>query len=144
LKNIFQLVYVSRAYENLCYSDIERILESSRTNNRKSDLTGLLVYKDEHFLQILEGEQSKVMETFSRIIKDKRGFQARVLTESYADSRIFNRWPMAFHDADIDPNMNALMNDLFSTAFSRGKKEKKIILEILGAFRQGSCHFQES
>ncbi len=144
MKNIFQLVYISRANENLCYSDIERILKSSRVNNQKNDVTGLLVYKDEHFLQILEGDQSKVMETFSRIIRDKRGSQARILAESYTDFRIFNRWPMAFHDADIDPNMNALMNDLFSMALARNKKEKKLVLETLESFRRGCCHFQEA
>jgi hypothetical protein len=144
LKDIFQLVYISRAHENICYSDIDRILESARLHNRQNNLTGLLIFKDEHFLQIIEGEQSKVMETFGRIVKDRRGHHVRVLTESFGESRIFNRWPLAFHDADIDPNMNALMNDLFSLAQNKGKEEKKIILQILENFRRGCCHFQEA
>lgn len=144
MKNIFQLVYISRANENLCYSDLERILESARTHNRRNDITGLLVFKDEYFLQILEGEQSRVKETFDRIVLDRRSSQARVLSESFSETRIFNRWPMAFHDADIDPNMNALMNDLFATATNRSKKEKKTIFNILETFRRGCCHFQEA
>jgi hypothetical protein len=144
LKSVFQLVYISRAHDGICYSDIQEILESSRQYNQKHNLTGLLVYKDDHFLQILEGEQEFVKEAFSEFTKDRRSMLLGVLAESESEHRIFSRWPLAFHDADIDRNMMPLMEDLFKVAHAKGKKEKKSIIEILESFRRGCSHFQDA
>lgn len=144
MKPVFQLVYISRAHDGICYSDIQEILESSRQYNQKHNLTGLLVYKDDHFLQILEGDQEFVQEAFSEFTKDRRSQLVGVLAESKSEHRIFSRWPLAFHDADLDRNMPNLMEELFKVAHTRGKKEKKCVIEILESFRRGCSHFQDA
>jgi hypothetical protein len=143
LNSIFRLVYVSQASDSICYSDIQKILESAQRHNQNNNLTGLLIYKDHHFIQILEGVETRVMETVSRIIQDRRNHHFRVLVESLSNKRIFERWAMAFHDGDIDKSTRDLIVDLFSTALDQNKKEKEVVLQMLECFRRSSPHFQE-
>ncbi|QLH47365.1 MAG: BLUF domain-containing protein [Bacteroidota bacterium] len=39
------------------YEDIKEILESSNKNNSEQDITGILIYCNKHFFQILEGNR---------------------------------------------------------------------------------------
>ena len=55
MKTIRQLVYVSNAKYGLGDRDMESILAASRRNNRALDVTGLLIYADGVFIQVLEG-----------------------------------------------------------------------------------------
>ena len=64
---IFQLAYVSATRTPVPVSDIADILEVSQRNNIRDDLTGVLLYGNQMFFQILEGEKGLVKRTFSRI-----------------------------------------------------------------------------
>ena len=138
------MIYISEAYEQICYSDIQKILESSKAHNSRDDITGLLVYKDHHFLQILEGNESAVMKTMGRIIQDRRNRHIRVLTESTSNQRIFENWVMAFHDGDIDHSASELMTKIFETALDQNKKEKETVLQLLQCFRRSAPLFKQA
>lgn len=142
---IFRLVYISQAANYICYSDIQKIIETAQEHNEMNGLTGALIFKDQHFIQILEGEEHVVFETLGRIIQDRRGHHLRVLVESHSNQRIFDRWPLAFYDGDIDPSRTAhLLNELFMTALDQNQKEKEIILQMIECFRRSCSQFQEA
>jgi hypothetical protein len=60
------------------------------------DVTGLLIYSDLHFFQILEGEKKVVLELFSKISNDKRHSDIQILSENNVDVRSFPTWEMAY------------------------------------------------
>ncbi len=144
MEKIFHLVYISEAYDHICYSDIQEILDSSKSNNLKNDITGLLIYKDHHFIQILEGVEALVMETVARIIQDRRNHHVRVIVESKSNQRIFESWAMAFHDGDIDRSTSDLVVKLFETALDQNKKEKESLLQMLQCFRRSAPLFKQA
>ena len=57
---LYQLVYSSKAINKMILSHLIGILRKARINNKLSDVTGLLVFVDGMFLQVLEGEEGKV------------------------------------------------------------------------------------
>lgn len=144
VKKVFHLVYISEAYEQICYSDIQNILESSKANNLKNDLSGLLIYKDHHFIQILEGDESAVIRTMGRIIQDRRNHHVRVIIESLSNQRIFENWAMAFHDGDINPSASDVVIKIFETALDQNKKEKESLLQLLQCFRRSAPLFTQA
>ncbi len=144
LEKIFHLIYISDAYEQICYSDIHKILDSSKANNLRDHLTGLLIYKDHYFLQILEGNESTVLKTMGRIIQDRRNRHVRVLVESQSNQRIFENWGMAFHDGDIDRSTVDLMSKIFETALNQNKQEKETVLQMLQCFRRSAPLFKQA
>lgn len=142
MEKVFHLVYISEACEKICYSDIQSILESSRRQNLKFNITGLLIYKDHHFIQILEGQEEDVMSTLARIIQDRRNHHLKVQIESRSNCRIFDKWAMAFHDGDIDSITSSLVNKLFATALDQENKEKESMLQMLQCFRKSAPSLQ--
>ncbi|CED83127.1 bluf domain protein [Phaffia rhodozyma] len=97
--DIFQLVFCSSSVSPaLSKADMADIIEVCRRNNAIDAISGLLMYKDGQFVQILEGSEPRVKRTFSRIKKDQRHHAVYVLLEQKTKHRDFPRWPMAFRD----------------------------------------------
>ena len=57
---MLQLLYVSGASIHLGQADIQEILTASRRNNQRVGITGMLLWADGVFIQVLEGEPDTV------------------------------------------------------------------------------------
>jgi hypothetical protein len=55
---MFSIVYVSSALKPFSKTDLLTLLEKSRENNTSLGISGMLLYKDGNFMQVLEGESS--------------------------------------------------------------------------------------
>jgi hypothetical protein len=97
---IFELVYCSIAQPGLTLEAINEILETARSFNDEHNITGCLIYHDGEFLQILEGDQSIVMELYGRIEEDERHTNVSLLSTEEKEKRSFPNWSMAFHQFD--------------------------------------------
>jgi hypothetical protein len=91
-----QLIYVSSATRKLDESDLAKILESAVRNNSVNDVTGMLLYASGNFLQVLEGAEAAVNETFSRISEDGRHQDIIEISREPVPSRDFVGWAMGF------------------------------------------------
>ncbi|MGB8703808.1 MAG: BLUF domain-containing protein [Gillisia sp.] len=67
----YAIAYVSTATD-LERSEVENILEKSEKNNNKNDLTGILLFSEGNFFQIIEGEKEKILELYQKIKDDER------------------------------------------------------------------------
>jgi hypothetical protein len=103
-----QLVYVSTARWTMSNDDLNDILDTSRRNNRNNRITGLLLYIDQGFLQVLEGPEASIKETYhGHIVHDRRHTALRILTERETDRRLFAGWSMGFDRLSPDQARNA-------------------------------------
>lgn len=98
--SIFQLLYVSGATRPISPSDLDDILASSRRNNERRDVTGVLLYADDTFIQVLEGDRATVGEVARVIRRDPRHRNFMVLVERNAEKRAFSQWQMGFKRLD--------------------------------------------
>ena len=73
---------------------VRAILSRSRDNNAKNSITGALIYRQDLYLQFLEGAEEKVDQTYERIIKDTRHTDIHKLSESIDNRRYFSSWAM--------------------------------------------------
>lgn len=97
---IFQLVYVSLAADSFSADDLLGLLRQSRENNERAEVSGMLLYKERRFLQVLEGDEASVRATFQRIHRDPRHHDITVLLENETEMRDFDDWSMAFQNLD--------------------------------------------
>lgn len=91
---IYHLLYRSFAHGPVSDNQLKAILKKSQENNLKTGITGLLLYKDKIFMQLLEGEENEVIRTFSRIVEDKRHLHPEVLLTARSEERLFPTWNM--------------------------------------------------
>jgi hypothetical protein len=75
-------------------SEVEPLLERSRTNNRRDGITGVLLYSGGAFAQLLEGEPAAVGAVLARIAADPRHTAMRVLLDEPAGERMAVQWTM--------------------------------------------------
>ncbi len=93
---MYHLVYVSYASRPLQEKDLLDILTVSRIYNKKMGITGMLVYLQERFIQVLEGKEGVVNELYDKIRKDPRNKKVSLLLEGTSSKRIFKGWSMGF------------------------------------------------
>ncbi|MDQ3118876.1 MAG: BLUF domain-containing protein [Verrucomicrobiota bacterium] len=93
---LYSLIYVSIATDELGSEGLLEILRASRENNIRDDITGLLLYKDRRFMQLLEGPETAVCATFARIARDMRHHDVTILLEEKAEERDFPDWSRGF------------------------------------------------
>lgn len=99
---IYFLVYVSIASPDLTEQQLVDILKVSRDNNTRDDITGMLLYKDGRFMQLLEGSETSVCAAYGRIARDARHRDATILLEGATDERDFVDWSMGFQALDAE------------------------------------------
>ena len=101
---LFHLIYVSTAVEPMSDDALAELLEQSGTRNLRNRITGLLLYKNGHFMQVLEGDEAKVMKIFASIERDPRHKSVDVLRAEHIQYRDFADWSMGFRNVDkLDP-----------------------------------------
>jgi hypothetical protein len=92
----YRLIYSSEATGDMPRPELERMLAQSRARNNMRDVTGVLVFVDGIFLQILEGDQNNVAELMEKIGRDPRHRAVKVFHEEDIEKRTFGSWRMAF------------------------------------------------
>lgn len=99
---LVQLIYVSKRELTCSEKDIYEILQASIRNNRALDITGVLLYSKERFLQVLEGEYKSVMKLYEKIKKDSRHYEAIMIGLRPIKERAFPTWSMAHKSLDMN------------------------------------------
>jgi NADH dehydrogenase FAD-containing subunit/class 3 adenylate cyclase/uncharacterized membrane protein YphA (DoxX/SURF4 family) len=90
-----RLTYISKVNAVLSEEDILEIGAQSSINNRKIDVTGVLISAGNYFFQILEGDPVIVDELLDKISGDSRHCDITVLTAEYGcEERLFSDWDM--------------------------------------------------
>ncbi len=89
------MIYSSSKHKDCKNQDIEDILSRSRKNNPELDLTGMLIYTEDRFLQVLEGPLGNIMKLYNKINKDTRHAGSRIRYCEPTNERFFGNWHMA-------------------------------------------------
>jgi adenylate cyclase len=89
-----RLTYISTA-SDLTIEELNQIGEVSTANNQRHNITGVLLYLNGIFFQIIEGEETKIDPLYDKIIADQRHTDILCLkTESDIKQRLFPNWAM--------------------------------------------------
>ena len=90
---LMQLVYCSQPF-GFSLEILSAILVASRANNRKYDITGALICRSDIFLQLLEGPEQQVKNTYDAIQNDDRHVNVYNLIDRPIEKRLFPAWAM--------------------------------------------------
>lgn len=92
-----QFCYCSAsAFIDTPQSVIDDILKVSRENNERDGITGVLLFKDNSFAQIIEGEDDVLEQAIFRITKDTRHKFMTILYNVEITKRDFTSWNLAY------------------------------------------------
>lgn len=94
------LIYVSTAATPFSRDQLAALLAQSQAANRESGVTGMLLYKAGHFMQVLEGEADAIQTLYSKISRDTRHHNLIKLLENPRIERQFPQWAMGLYNLD--------------------------------------------
>lgn len=96
MEKLTQLIYVSSAKEEFSEQALNDLLVVARDANKKNNITGLLLYKDGDFMQVIEGEKSAIKQLFTNISRDERHSRVTLVLKEDIEQREFADWSMGF------------------------------------------------
>ncbi|MEN3792459.1 BLUF domain-containing protein [Fulvimarina sp. MAC3] len=109
---------------------ISHIVERSRDNNRKRELTGALLYANGTFIQALEGPASHIETVFEAISADRRHKQIKVIELELTKARLFENWNMAFVGTSSEPTRLSVNRDLMHIAVTVDARPAEAIRQM--------------
>ncbi len=104
---MISLTYVSSALDFFSQKELVTLLETSRHNNSRAGITGMLLYKDGNFMQVIEGGEMEIHNLHAKISRDPRHAGLITLTEKTIQQRQFSDWQMGFKNLS-DPAVRSL------------------------------------
>jgi len=136
--DLILLAYSSVGTHQFEQSELVDLLAFARKFNEQNDLTGMLLYVDGSFFQILEGDPKTLHDLYFRIERDTRHTHVIKLIETPIQERAFSEWSMGFAKVTrADLATIPGLNDFFGrgSVFTDLKPGKAQLL--LEAFRDG-------
>jgi hypothetical protein len=97
MKNI---VYVSTAVKLMHENQLLDILHNSRLHNAALNISGVLLYSDGTFIQVLEGKDTVIDALYARIQADQRHKNIITIIDEPIIEKSFGQWLMGFAVTD--------------------------------------------
>ena len=141
---VFRIVYVSHARNQLDVGEIRDIEFTSQRNNTQAGITGILLYKRGRFMQFLEGPESEVRRIFSTIKNDPRHGNITVISEGVIPTRQFSDWSMRYTPlSEIQYQFGTIYKKLFniSSAANDVIKSAEETMRMLFSFKLSDSRY---
>lgn len=91
-----QIIYSSSATRPMDDQELVDLLDHARKNNHSMGVTGILVYHQGDFMQVLEGGAAVVDDLYRVIQEDERHTNIKTILRRNVPDREFSDWEMAF------------------------------------------------
>ncbi len=138
MSSLIQLIYSSAAMYDFSQEDVIDLLAKARENNSSLNVTGMLLYTERSFFQILEGEPDVVDALFEKIGQDKRHTKVVTIIRETIPKRSFGEWTMGYANVTSQEVEQLVgMNDFFSYASCFSEVDQGRAKKLLTAFKEG-------
>jgi hypothetical protein len=95
---MLQIIYASAASKPFTHRELVALLKIVREKNSAASISGMLLYHEGSFLQVLEGPDKDVDALYSKIQLDPRHGSFMLLLREPVQGREFENWSMGFVD----------------------------------------------
>lgn len=97
---MYYLIYRSIATDPPDDASLLKLLNLAREANAERDITGMLLYQNGRYMQMLEGEEENVRALFDIIARDSRHKTVKIVASGPTAKRHFSDWSMGFRNMD--------------------------------------------
>jgi hypothetical protein len=99
---VLSTVYVSRSSYPFTDDDLANLLMTSRANNARLGITGMLLHREGRFIQVLEGPEEAVRARLAVIARDPRHTGVNTIVDELVPDRLFPGWTMGYRAVTDD------------------------------------------
>ncbi len=134
------IIYLSSASMYFQPETLKEMLTGFRINNEANHITGMMLFSDGNFLQVLEGEEKDIDVLIKKIKKDPRHHSLVQIADSVTQERIFSDWTMSFKVNSVEEfrDLKGYVNPWDPNFFDRLERDGHPALAILKVFAENS------
>lgn len=115
MSSLIHCIYASAATVPFPPESLQRLLSAARERNQSLNVSGILLYVEGSFFQVLEGEPANVDALYARIGADKRHAAVTLVVREPIEERAFGDWSMGYakmtpKDLASIPGLNAFFS----------------------------------
>lgn len=138
MEALIHCIYASTAAAEFKERDLPALLKHIRARNARLGVTGMLLYIESSFFQVLEGPPATVPKLYETIAADPRHTRVtRIISEPIA-RRAFGDWTMGFEALRLDEAAAEVGgNDFFGNGSCLSQLDPGRAQKLLYAFRDG-------
>ena len=139
-----QIVWISEACKEYSDEELLQLLNKSRANNVRRNVTGLLIYDKKSFMQFMEGDAESVDDIFqNRIEPSHLHKNVTLLSQREIEERNFKNWTMGFYsiyskELQSVPGFQDFKRNYSS--FQELHGDDKTVRKIIDGFQEGRWH----
>lgn len=138
MSELIHRIYASAATQGFAAPELARLLQQARDGNDRLGVTGILLFAEGSFFQVLEGSRDSVDALYARIARDTRHDQVTTIICEPIHRRSFGSWTMGFSSLSrADVADAAGMNDFFGAGSCFADLDGGRAKKLLAAFREG-------
>ncbi len=139
MPDLIHIVYMSFSSKALSETELNGFLATIRQKNQIQNITGLLLYSDEAFIQVIEGEKDTIHPLFKLISQDARHSSIVKLIEEPISKRNFPSWSMGYRKLE-DSNKASIVG---YSDFMQNNKSKFDTIECAESVRHLLSSFKK-
>jgi hypothetical protein len=137
-KKLYIYIYTSIYTGQNISTDLEDIIHQAKKNNPIHNVSGVLFFHNNRFLQIIEGDKKNLDQLKLNITKDSRHKEIQQLFYEPILSKSFSNWNMDTFNLSDKENVNIkelnLVSEVYKTNFlPRGDQLADFYKETLGS-----------
>lgn len=138
MSNLAHIIYVSSASKEFTNSDLIKLLKNARINNSKLNVSGILLFTNDSFFQVLEGEAEVIEKLFTKIKQDSGHKKVTVIINENISHRVFADWSMGFVNLNGEELQKIIgHNDFFTNTDYLQSLDLGRARKLLSAFSKG-------
>ncbi|MEM7643642.1 MAG: BLUF domain-containing protein [Pseudomonadota bacterium] len=128
--NLTRLVYYSQRNPSLSMN-MPQLMDVCHKNNAMMNVTGILHYNGNAFLQVLEGGRAEVSSIYHRIAADPRHINIILIACNDVRERMFPTWSMGLHEGMDDTTKNIFLRYFASNQVNPETVSVESLLDVL-------------
>src|ERR1700760_582183 len=145
MNTLTRCVYSSLSNKTFRTQDVPALLATSRANNVRWGITGILLLVDRYFFQVLEGEREDVDDTFRLIRSDPRHSNVTEIIREPIAARSFGEWTMGLSCVSVRQLGNLMgEHEFFADASCLERLGSERARKLLVAFESGGWRADET
>jgi len=135
---LIYLLYTSTRTKKCTQTEIDKILTVCNQHNLAENITGVLLYSENKFVQYLEGEYTILTSLYDKIKEDDRHQKVRLMAVGMIEQRAFPSWHMgnkklSWQEIDFVTEMTNDEKASFDAIIANETKQGEKIQRVLQA-----------
>ncbi|ANQ49230.1 BLUF domain-containing protein [Flammeovirga sp. MY04] len=129
---IYSYIYSSASDENFNEEQLIKLHEAAAKKNKEFDISGYLTFKNDIFIQYIEGPEKSIKQLIENIKKDKRHHIKHDIVLPIREDRLFGDWSMRYIDYNslIEIGYHELLETIFFSIDNQIFSDEEVIQKI--------------